>query len=211
MFLTDLDRDHVDIRPIRKMGRNAVSSNELFIDDRGTRPSTGIGEEGKGSGYIPARAEPERMLIAAEALASDGRAGPRSSHANERVVFDRADRHGTRASSSPGPAGTPDAAELILRKATWLTTMEGQRAAGKPAGGLGICVPTPVSAAVDRVLQTHGHWLPERAPHLPVLRGVPADEDRAGQPEMILNFLVPNASSARRPSYCGWPLPPSVW
>jgi len=33
LFLTDLDRDHVDIRPIRKMGRNAVSSNELFIDD----------------------------------------------------------------------------------------------------------------------------------------------------------------------------------
>ena len=33
LFLTDLDRDHVDIRPIKKMGRNAVSSNELFIDD----------------------------------------------------------------------------------------------------------------------------------------------------------------------------------
>ena len=33
LFLTDLDRDHVDIRPIEKMGRNAVDSNELFIDD----------------------------------------------------------------------------------------------------------------------------------------------------------------------------------
>jgi acyl-CoA dehydrogenase len=33
LFLTDLDRDHVDIRPIRKMGRNAVTSNELFIDN----------------------------------------------------------------------------------------------------------------------------------------------------------------------------------
>ncbi len=33
LFLTDLDRDHVDIRPIKKMGRNAVSSNEVFIDD----------------------------------------------------------------------------------------------------------------------------------------------------------------------------------
>src|SRR5690606_25891000 len=32
LFFTDLDRDHIDIRPIRKMGRNAVSSNELFID-----------------------------------------------------------------------------------------------------------------------------------------------------------------------------------
>ena len=33
LFLTDLDRDHVDIRPIKKMGRNAVTSNELFIDN----------------------------------------------------------------------------------------------------------------------------------------------------------------------------------
>ena len=32
LFLTDLDRDKVDIRPIAKMGRNAVTSNELFID-----------------------------------------------------------------------------------------------------------------------------------------------------------------------------------
>src|SRR5215211_1737203 len=32
LFLTDLDRDKVDIKPIAKMGRNAVTSNELFID-----------------------------------------------------------------------------------------------------------------------------------------------------------------------------------
>ena len=32
LFFTDLDRSKVDIRPILKMGRNAVSSNELFID-----------------------------------------------------------------------------------------------------------------------------------------------------------------------------------
>ncbi|MEV5361138.1 acyl-CoA dehydrogenase family protein, partial [Micrococcus luteus] len=68
LFLTDLDRDHVDIRPIRKMGRNAVSSNELFIDDLRIPVEHRIGEEGKGFGYILHGLNPERMLIAAEAL-----------------------------------------------------------------------------------------------------------------------------------------------
>src|SRR3979409_1528767 len=52
LFLTDLDRDHVDIRPIAKMGRNAVSSNELFIDDLRVPAAHRIGEEGKGFEYI---------------------------------------------------------------------------------------------------------------------------------------------------------------
>ena len=50
LFLTDLDRDHVDIRPIRKMGRNAVSSNELFIDDLRVPEAHRVGEEGQGLG-----------------------------------------------------------------------------------------------------------------------------------------------------------------
>ena len=49
LFLTDIDRDQVDIRPIKKMGRNAVSSNELFIDDLRVPVSDRIGEEGKAS------------------------------------------------------------------------------------------------------------------------------------------------------------------
>src|SRR4029077_7719762 len=68
LFLTDLDRDRVDIRPIRKMGRNAVSSNELFIDDLQIPVEDRIGEEGKGFQYILDGLNPERMLIAAEAL-----------------------------------------------------------------------------------------------------------------------------------------------
>ncbi len=68
LFLTDLNRDHVDIRPIKKMGRNAVSSNELFIDDLVVPAEDRVGEEGKGFKYILDGLNPERMLIAAEAL-----------------------------------------------------------------------------------------------------------------------------------------------
>jgi acyl-CoA dehydrogenase len=48
LFFTDIDRDHVDIQPIKKMGRNAVTSNELFIDDLRIPEEHRIGEEGKG-------------------------------------------------------------------------------------------------------------------------------------------------------------------
>ena len=87
LFLTDLDRTHVDIRPIKKMGRNAVSSNELFIDDLPVPEEHRIGEEGEGFRYILDGLNPERMLIAAEALGL-GRAAIRRAvrYGNEREV-----------------------------------------------------------------------------------------------------------------------------
>ena len=90
LFLTDLDRDRVEIRPIKKMGRNAVSSNELFIDDLRVPVEDRIGEEGKGFQYILHGLNPERMLIAAEALGIGRVALDRAvKYANERHVFDR--------------------------------------------------------------------------------------------------------------------------
>lgn len=90
LFLTDIDRNHVDIRPITKMGRNAVSSNEVFIDDLRIPAEHRIGEEGKGFSYILHGLNPERMLIAAEALGIGRVALDRAvKYANERVVFDR--------------------------------------------------------------------------------------------------------------------------
>jgi acyl-CoA dehydrogenase len=65
LFFTDLDRDRVDIRPIQKMGRNAVSSNELFIDDLRIQVADRVGEEGEGFRYILDGLNPERMLVAA--------------------------------------------------------------------------------------------------------------------------------------------------
>ena len=90
LFLTDLDRDHVDIRPIPKMGRNAVDSNELFIDDLRVPVEDRVGEEGKGFKYLLDGLNPERMLVAAEALGL-GRAALRRAvrYGNEREVFGR--------------------------------------------------------------------------------------------------------------------------
>ena len=50
------------------MGRNAVTSNELFIDDLRVPVEDRVGEEGQGFRYLLDGLNPERMLIAAEAL-----------------------------------------------------------------------------------------------------------------------------------------------
>ena len=49
LFLTDLDRDRVDIRPIPKLGREAVDSNELFIDDLQVPRSIGSARRARAS------------------------------------------------------------------------------------------------------------------------------------------------------------------
>jgi len=156
LFLTDLDRDHVDIRPINKMGRNAVSSNELFIDDLRVPVEHRIGEEGKGFGYILHRLNPERMLIAAEALGIGRVALDRAvKYANDRVVFDRpiGMNQGIQFPLADSLARL-DAAELVLRKATWL--YDNGKPCGREANMAKYLCADAGFAAADRALQTHG-------------------------------------------------------
>jgi acyl-CoA dehydrogenase len=90
LFYTDLDRRFVEARVIDKMGRKAVDTNQLFIDGLKVPVEDRIGEEGRGFQYILHGMNPERILIAAEAIGL-GRAALRraAQYANERVVFDR--------------------------------------------------------------------------------------------------------------------------
>lgn len=90
LFYTDLDRRFVEVREIEKMGRKAVDSNQVFIDKLCIPIEDRIGEEGKGFSYILHGMNPERILIAAEAVGL-GRAALRRAarYAKERVVFDR--------------------------------------------------------------------------------------------------------------------------
>ena len=90
IFYTDLDRSKIEVKKIEKMGRKAVDSNAVFIDDYFIPESHRIGEEGKGFGYILHSLNPERVLIAAEAIGCGQDALDRAvRYANERVVFDR--------------------------------------------------------------------------------------------------------------------------
>lgn len=90
LFYTELDRKFVEAREIEKMGRKAVDSNLLFIESLPVPAQDLVGEEGKGFDCILHGLNPERILIAAEAIGL-GRAALRRAvdYAKERVVFDR--------------------------------------------------------------------------------------------------------------------------
>jgi acyl-CoA dehydrogenase len=190
LFLTDLDRSQVDIRPIKKMGRNAVSSNELFIDGLEIPVEDRVGEEGQGFKYILDGLNPERMMIAAEALGIGRVALDRAvRYANERVVFDRPIGQ-NQAIQFPlaDSLARLDAAELVLRKATWLYDN------GKPCGREAntakyLCADAGFTAA-DRALQTHGgmgyaeeYNVARYFREVRVMRIAPVSQ------EMILNYL----------------------
>ena len=90
LFYTDMDRSHVEARVIPKMGRHAVDSNQVFIDNLRVSAADRIGEEGKGFSYLLHGFNPERILIAAEAIGLGRVALERAAqYAKERVVFDR--------------------------------------------------------------------------------------------------------------------------
>ena len=90
LFYTDLDRDSVEVRLIEKMGRKAVDSNMLFIDDLVVPVADRIGAEGDGWKCLLHGLNPERILVAAEAVGLGQVALERAAqYARERIVFDR--------------------------------------------------------------------------------------------------------------------------
>ena len=90
LFYTDLDRSAIEVRKIPKMGREAVDSNALFIDDLVVPVANRIGEEGAGWKYLLHGLNPERILIASESVGLGQLALERASqYARERVIFDR--------------------------------------------------------------------------------------------------------------------------
>jgi acyl-CoA dehydrogenase len=90
IFYTDLDRSKIEVRRIPKMGRKAVDSNAIFIDGLFIPEGDRIGEEGKGFSYILHSLNPERLLVAAEAIGIGQDALRRATqYARDRVVFGR--------------------------------------------------------------------------------------------------------------------------
>jgi acyl-CoA dehydrogenase len=90
LFYTDLDRSRIEVRLIEKMGRKAVDSNALFIDDLIVPVEDRIGEEGDGWKCLLHGLNPERILIAAESVGLGQAALERAAnYAKERIVFDR--------------------------------------------------------------------------------------------------------------------------
>ena len=132
LFYTNLDRKKIEVREISKMGRAAVDSNQIFIDNLEVPEFDRIGEEGKGFKYILDSLNPERILIAAEALGIGKNALSRAiNYANDRVVFNRPIGKNQ---SIQHPLAENwielEAAELLIAKASY------QYDSGENAGGM---------------------------------------------------------------------------
>jgi acyl-CoA dehydrogenase len=118
LFLADLDPAHVKISPIPKLGRNAVASCEVVYEDLEVEGWRLVGEQGKGFRHILHGLNPERILLAGEAIGIGEVALRKAvSYAGEREVFGR-------------PIGSNQAISHPLAKAhiglhaAWLQTME---------------------------------------------------------------------------------------
>jgi acyl-CoA dehydrogenase len=90
LLLVGLRDPAVDIRPIPKAGRNAVASCEVRYDDLVVPVEDLVGIEGRGFHHLLDGLNPERILIAAEAIGTGRLALDRAvAYACDRVVFGR--------------------------------------------------------------------------------------------------------------------------
>lgn len=190
LFLVDIDSDSVYLRAIPKMGRNAVSSYEVAIDDLRVPISARVGEEGRGFHYLLDGLNPERILLAHEAVGI-GRAALEKSvrYANERVVFDRPIGMNQGIAFPLAEAATRlDAAGLMARTAAW--RYDNGLLCGKEANmAKWLCADAGFQAA-DRAIQTHGGMGYAREYHVEryfresrLLRLAPISQ------EMVLNYV----------------------
>jgi acyl-CoA dehydrogenase len=193
LFLVDLDRRYVDIRPIPKAGRNAVASCEVFYDDLPVQGWRLVGERGRGFQQILHGLNPERVLLAAMSCGL-GEAALRRAvrYAGEREVFDR-------------PIGAnqsiahPLAQAHVQLRAAYLQTMEAawrydhDLPCGEQANAAKYLAAEACWFAADQAVQTHGglgyateyhverYWREAR-----IMRLAPVSQ------EMTLNFIAQN-------------------
>ncbi len=121
LFLADLDRAYCEINEIPKLGRNAVNSNEVFINDLPVAHADIVGEEGRGFYNLLDGINPERIVIAAEAIGIGRRAiALAAAYARERVVFNRPiGRNQAIAHPLADSHAELEAADLLWQKAAW--------------------------------------------------------------------------------------------
>jgi acyl-CoA dehydrogenase len=194
LFYTALNRKHVEVREIPKMGRHAVDTNMLFIDALPVPQGDLIGEEGKGFDYLLHAFNPERILIAAEAIGIGQDALRRAAvYARERVVFGR-------------PIGQNQAIQHPLARswaeleAAWLMTMKAAALydAGQPCGleanAAKYLAAEAAYHACETAVMTHGGMGYAREFHVERLfREVLIARIAPVSREMILNFIAEKA------------------
>ena len=156
LFYTTLDRAHAEVRLIHKMGRHAVDSNMVFFEDMEVPEEDRIGEEGEGFRTLLHGLNPERVLVAAEAIGIGRVALERASrYARERVVFGRpiGQNQGIQHPLAKCWAEL-EAANLMVMKAAWL--YDTGRACGAEANAAKYLAGEAGFRACEQAVMTHG-------------------------------------------------------
>ncbi|KIQ33523.1 acyl-CoA dehydrogenase [Variovorax paradoxus] len=194
LFYTALDRSKVEVREIHKLGRAAVDSNMLFIDGLEVPEEDRIGEEGRGFEYILHGLNPERILIAAEAIGI-GRASLRiaSQYAQERVVFGRPIGQNQGVAHPLARAwANLEAADLMMLKAA--TLYDASEPCGIEANAAKYLAAEAAHDACQNAILTLGGMGYAKEYHVErLLRESYIPRIAPVSPQMILNFIAEKA------------------
>ena len=191
LFFTDLDRERMEIRRIEKLGREAVDSNEVFITDLEVPAEDVVGEVGKGFAHLLDGLNPERIVVAFEAIGI-GRAALRiaASYARERIVFGRPIGANQAIAHPLAHAWAElEAAELLAFKAAWL--FDHGMPCGSEANAAKLLAADAGFAAADAALQTLGGFGYAKEYHVERLwREVRLYKIAPVSQQMVLNYLA---------------------
>jgi acyl-CoA dehydrogenase len=156
LFMADLDPNSCRLQEIDKLGRHAVDSNALFIDQLRVHRDDLIGQEGEGFYHLLDGINPERIVIAAEAVGIGKAALARAiDYAKSRVVFGRPIGQNQGIQFPLADAYSKlECAELMVFKAAWL--FDHGHPCGKEANIAKLRAADAGFEACDWALQTHG-------------------------------------------------------
>ncbi|MFZ1148996.1 MAG: acyl-CoA dehydrogenase family protein [Xanthobacteraceae bacterium] len=191
LFYTALDRRHVEVREIAKMGRKAVDSNQLFIDALPVPAADRIGEEGRGFEYLLHGFNPERILVAAEAIGLGRAALARaSSYAKGRVVFDRPIGQNQAIQHPLAECWMElEAADLMMLKAAW--QYDQGMACGPAANAAKYLAAEAGFKACQTAIATHGGYGYAKEYHVErYLREVMIAKLAPVSPQLVLCFIA---------------------
>ncbi|MGH7323105.1 MAG: acyl-CoA dehydrogenase family protein [Candidatus Rokuibacteriota bacterium] len=190
LFFTEFDRTRITVREIEKMGRAAVDSNEIFIDNLEVPAEDVVGEVGRGFYHLLDSLNPERILTAIEAVGIGRAALERAvQYAKERIVFGRPIGQNQAVAHPLALAWAKlETAELMTLKAAWL--FDHGRPCGAEANTAKLMAAEAGVEACDVAVQTHGGYGYAKEFHVERLfREVRLYKIAPISQQMVLNYL----------------------
>jgi alkylation response protein AidB-like acyl-CoA dehydrogenase len=194
LFFTDLDRERITVREIEKLGRSAVDSNELFIENLEVPDDDVVGQVGRGFTHLVDGLNSERIVVGLEGVGIGQAALELATrYAGERVVFGRPIGQNQAVAHPLADSWIRlEAARLMAMHAA--TLYDERRNCGRQAAAAKFLGAEAGFEACDRAMSTHGGYAYAKEYHVErlwrearLLRNAPFSQ------EMVLNYISAQA------------------